>query len=173
MNDTKERVVLVDENDQQIGTEDKLAAHQKGMLHRAFSIFVFSRTGDLLLQQRAKGKYHSELLWTNTCCSHPRPEEDILAAAHRRLQEEMGFDCELREKFLFTYKAVLDHGITEYEIDHVFFGTYDGEVKSDPSEAADWKWISLDELARELDDNSAAYTAWLKNCFHKVQAYAQ
>jgi len=125
----KELVVLVDENDNEIGVEEKINAHRKGLLHRAFSIFVFNSKNELLLQKRAADKYHSGGLWSNTCCSHPRPGENLKDAAHRRLQEEMGFDCSLREVFSFLYKKSFDNGLTEHELDHVFFGKFDGIPK--------------------------------------------
>src|SRR3989344_7340032 len=120
----KDYIILVDENDNQIGIEEKIKAHLDGKLHRAFSIFVFNNKGELLIQQRALDKYHSAGLWTNTCCSHPKPEEQIIEAGHRRLKEEMEFDCELNEAFSFKYKAVFDNGLTENEYDHVLIGYY-------------------------------------------------
>ena len=165
-----EHIILVDENDNEVGTEEKLAAHQRGALHRCFSIFVFNAKNELLLQQRAFNKYHSGGLWSNTCCSHQRPNEETLSAAHRRLQEEMGFDCGfLKEKFCFLYKAALDHGITEHEFDHALFGRYEGPVAVNPEEGADYKWISLPVLENELKSNPEKYTEWLKVCFSKMK----
>ncbi|MEK7619489.1 MAG: isopentenyl-diphosphate Delta-isomerase, partial [Patescibacteria group bacterium] len=129
----QENCILVDETDHEIGTEEKMATHERGLLHRAFSVFVFNASGELLLQQRAFEKYHSAGLWTNTCCSHPRPGEETLAAAYRRLQEEMGFDCPLNEMFTFRYLAPFPNGLTENEVDHVFFGMYDGPVNPNPA----------------------------------------
>src|SRR5690349_17076045 len=125
----EEYLILVDEQDHEIGTEEKLKTHRDAKLHRAFSIFIFNKKGQLLLQRRALSKYHSGGLWTNTCCGHPRPGENIDKAAHRRLQEEMGFDCNMKDVFRFTYKAPLDHGLTEHEVDHVFIGTCDAQPK--------------------------------------------
>ncbi len=137
----EELVVLVDENDKPVGTEEKLKAHQDGKLHRAFSVFIFNSQKQLLLQRRALSKYHSAGLWTNTCCSHPRPEESVLASAHRRLQEEMGFDCELKEIFNFKYKADFDNGLVEHEFDHVIIGYHDQNPISNPNEVDSYKWI--------------------------------
>ena len=164
-----EKIILVDKNDNEIGFEEKLTAHQNGgKLHRAFSIFVFNKKEELLLQKRAKEKYHSALLWTNTCCSHPRTGEVLLAAAHRRLKEEMGFDCDLSEKFSFIYKINFENGLSENEFDHVFFGKFDGEPKSNPEEVADWKWVSIKELKQDIKENPGEYTYWLKICLDKV-----
>ena len=157
-----EFVVLVDKSGAPIGLEEKMAAHEKGLLHLAFSIFVFNKNGELLLQRRAAKKYHSGGLWTNTCCSHPRKGEDVAQAAHRRLAEEMGFDCALREAYVFTYKAKLDHGLTEHEFDHVFFGNYDGSIKPNPKEVDGYRWISLGELEKEVAVQPQKFTAWFK-----------
>ena len=163
---------MVDEKDKEVGVEEKLKAHQNGgKLHRAFSIFVFNSKGEILLQKRAKEKYHSALLWTNTCCSHPRPDEDIEAAARRRLKEEMGFDCDLEEKFSFIYKIDFENGLSENEFDHVFFGKFDGEPKPDSKEVADWKWVSVEELKQDIKENSEKYTFWLKDSFNSVLKY--
>ncbi|ELS33745.1 MULTISPECIES: isopentenyl-diphosphate Delta-isomerase [Pseudanabaena] len=160
----EEKVVLVDINDRQIGVAEKLQAHRDGLLHRAFSVFVLNSQGQLLLQKRAQHKYHSGGLWTNTCCSHPRHEETTVLAAHRRLQEEMGFDCELREIFSFVYHAQLDNDLTEHEFDHVFVGYSDREPILNPEEAEDWKWIDLKILQADLLKNPQAYTYWLRDC---------
>ncbi len=158
-----ENVILVDDNDNQIGVEEKIAAHQNGgKRHRAFSILIFNDKNELMLQQRALSKYHCGGLWTNTCCSHPRPGEETEAAAHRRLQEEMGFDCELREKFSFNYTAPLDHDLTENEHDHVFVGNYNLEPKINKEEAESWKWISMIELNKDVLENPDKYTFWFK-----------
>ncbi len=162
-----EMLILVDENDRQIGTEEKIKAHEEGKLHRAFSIFIFNSKGEMLLQKRAKTKYHSGGLWTNTCCSHPRDGERIEEAVHRRLKEEMGFDCELEEKFHFIYKVKLDHGLTEHEFDHVFVGKYDGEVKPNPEEADDFKWINMETLKKDLEEHPENYTEWFKIAIQK------
>ncbi|HEY6162586.1 MAG TPA: isopentenyl-diphosphate Delta-isomerase [Bacteroidia bacterium] len=165
-----EEVILVNENDESLGTCEKLEAHQKALLHRAFSVFVFNSKGELLLQKRALEKYHSGGLWTNTCCGHPRPGEDIRRAAERRLKEEMGFACELKGKFQFTYKARLNNELSEHELDHVFFGSYESDPHPDPCEASGWKWISLGGLEKELHDHPESFTAWLKICFDRVKA---
>jgi isopentenyl-diphosphate delta-isomerase len=163
-NQLEEQVILVDTSDQQIGTAEKLQAHLLGQLHRAFSIFILNSQGQLLLQKRAKHKYHSGGLWTNTCCSHPRPEETLLDAAHRRLQEEMGMTCELQELFSFIYFAKLDRGLTEHEFDHVFVGYSDRPPILNPEEAEDWQWIDLQQLQSDIDNNPEAYTYWLRDC---------
>src|SRR4030042_2763439 len=126
-----EKIILVDENDREIGTEEKLKTHEQGKLHRAFSIFVFNSKGELLLQRRAKGKYHSGGLWTNTCCSHPREGEKLEEAVHRRLKQEMGLDCPLKEAFSFIYKVRFENGLFEHELDHVFIGRVDGKPVPD------------------------------------------
>lgn len=163
-----EQVILVDEADNQIGVEEKLKAHRDGKLHRAFSIFVFNSEGKLLLQQRALSKYHCGGLWANTCCSHPRPGEGTEIAAHRRLREEMGFDCPLKELFSFTYKAKFDNGLTEHEFDHVLIGKFDGTPKANPEEVESWKWVDIDELRNGIRQNPDKYVYWLKASFEKV-----
>jgi isopentenyl-diphosphate delta-isomerase len=163
-----EYVILVDENDHVIGREEKLKAHELGLLHRAFSIFVFNKNNELLLQRRALSKYHSAGLWSNTCCSHPRPSEDIMEAAHRKLEQEMGFDCELKELFHFTYTAKLEAGLTENEFDHVLVGHYDADPKINPDEADDFKWASIEWIREDIIKNQDAYTAWFLICFEKT-----
>jgi isopentenyl-diphosphate delta-isomerase len=137
----EEFVVLVDEDNNELGLMEKQQAHISGLLHRAFSVFIFNSKGELLLQQRAEDKYHSPMKWTNTCCSHPRENETFLEGAKRRLEEEMGFQCELSEKFHFIYKAKLDNELFEHELDYVFTGTYDGEIQINTDEVNDYKWI--------------------------------
>ncbi|MFQ5541525.1 MAG: isopentenyl-diphosphate Delta-isomerase [Candidatus Binatia bacterium] len=163
----KEKVILVDEDGHEIGSMEKIKAHREGRLHRAFSIYVFNSEGKLLLQKRAKKKYHSGGLWTNTCCSHPRPQESIEKAAQRRLQEEMGFDCDLRESFSFTYKVKLDNDLFEHEHDHVFIGEFDGEPVPNPEEVEDWKWIGLEELQKDVRERPDRYTYWLRICINR------
>ena len=165
-----EYVVLVDGQDKETGTMEKLQAHVEGLLHRAISVFIFNTKGELLLQQRAMDKYHSAGLWTNACCSHPRPGEDPMAAAHRRLMEEMGMDCELTEIFSFTYKAHLDHNLTEYEFDHVFKGTTDELPQHNTDEVAGWKYISPEELTKDISKRPEAYTEWFKICIKEHMA---
>lgn len=164
INQLEEKVILVDQSDRQIGVAEKLQAHYEGLLHRAFSIFVINEQGQLLLQKRAKHKYHSGGLWTNTCCSHPRPDEPTLLAAHRRLQEEMGFDCELQEIFSFVYRADLDNNLIEHEFDRVFVGYSDRQPILNPEEAEDWKWIDLKVLQADIQKNPKSYTYWLRDC---------
>lgn len=165
----KEFVITVDENDVPTGQSEKLEAHQKALLHRAFSVFIFNEKGEILLQQRAFSKYHSGGLWTNTCCGHPRPGENTLDAAKRRLQEEMGFVCELDHQFTFTYRAMLDNDLTEYEIDHVYFGQFDSTLNPDKNEVNAYKWISIEELASQLNEHPENFTAWFSICFPRIQ----
>lgn len=158
----RNQVILVDEHDKEIGLEEKLSAHKQGTLHRAISVFVFNSKGETMLQQRADTKYHSAGLWSNTCCSHPFEGESVLESAHRRLKEEMGFDCGLEEVFSFIYKVDVGHGLTENEFDHVLFGVYDGKPNVNSIEAKEWKWSRLDALKREAKKNPNNYTPWLR-----------
>ena len=160
--------MLVDRMGREIGTEEKLKAHREGKLHRAFSIFIFNRLGELLLQKRSEAKYHSGGLWTNTCCSHPRLGESHYCAARRRLNEEMGFDCELTELFSFIYYADLDNNLFEHELDFVFVGRYDGQPVPNPDEVEDWKWMDIEELKREVGKNPEHYTYWFKLILNRV-----
>jgi len=162
------KVILVDKKDKEIGTEFKLKAHKEGKLHRAFSIFVFNSQKELLLQKRSSKKYHSGGLWTNTCCSHPKPKETVMSAAHRRLKEEMAFDCDLQEVFSFIYKAKLDNELTEHEFDHTLIGTFNGNPIINTKEAEDFKWVSLDFLETDIQENPNKYTYWFKKCYKKV-----
>ena len=166
----EERVVLVDAGDREIGTEEKMEAHRRGLLHRAISVFVFRPDGSLLLQRRAWEKYHSGGLWTNTCCTHPRPGESVAAAARRRLREEMGFECELREVFDFTYRAELDGELIEHELDHVFFGVWDGTPAPNPDEVAEWRWDPPSRFPGAFRDEPQAYTAWFPIAWNEVLA---
>lgn len=167
----EEQVVLVDQNDNQIGLMGKMEAHEKGLLHRAFSIFVFNSNGELLIQQRALTKYHSAGEWANTCCSHQRDGESTLDAAHRRLQEEMGFDVELNEVFSFTYKKEFGNGLTEHEFDHVIFGQYDDAPVMNPEEVADWKYISIEDLKKDIELQPEQYTIWLQIALKEVETH--
>jgi isopentenyl-diphosphate delta-isomerase len=164
-------VILVDENDNPVGEREKLEAHEKGLRHRCFSIFIFNDAGELMLQQREKGKYHCGGMWTNTTCSHPEPGEDTLAAAHRRLQEEMGFDCDMHEIFVFEYRTDFDNGLTEHEVDHVMYGIYNKEPAPNPEECGDWKWIKPEELLADIDKDPNIYTSWFKIALPRVLEY--
>jgi isopentenyl-diphosphate delta-isomerase len=166
----EERVILVDEYDNEIGTEEKMKAHKTGKLHRAFSIFVFNPEGEMLLHRRAKTKYHSGGLWTNTCCSHPREGEQLQEAVHRRLKEEMGFDCELEEIFHFIYNAEVGD-LTEHELDHVFVGVYHGEVNPSPEEVEEYAWIPMQKVREGVRNNPEKYTEWFKIALTKVAAF--
>ncbi|MDP5229338.1 MAG: isopentenyl-diphosphate Delta-isomerase [Cellulophaga sp.] len=163
----EERVILVNELDEQIGTMAKMEAHEKAILHRAFSVFVMNDKGETMLQQRAAHKYHSPLLWTNTCCSHQRVGETNIQAGKRRLQEEMGFETELKELFSFIYKAPFDNGLTEHELDHVMIGYGDFVPKINPEEVADWKWMKPEAVKNDISENPHNYTAWFKIIFDK------
>lgn len=160
-------VVLVDALDNPIGTMEKLEAHRKGLLHRAFSVFVFNSKEELLIQQRAFGKYHSEGLWTNTCCSHPGPGETVVDAAHRRLQEEMGFDCPMEKTFYFIYEATLDNDLTEHELDHIVIGFSNEIPVLNKEEAIDYKWMNLEEIKADIALYPENYTAWFKIIFNE------
>ncbi|MGV0994509.1 isopentenyl-diphosphate Delta-isomerase [Empedobacter falsenii] len=169
----EEFVVLVDQDDQKLGLMEKQQAHVAGLLHRAFSVFVFNSKGELMIQQRAASKYHSPTLWTNTCCSHPRDNETYKQAAHRRLEEEMGFDCELEYKFNFIYKAHLENDLIEHELDHVFIGTFDNEPKLNPDEVMAYRWVELDDLKKDMEKNPQNYTAWFKIIFEHYVSYIE
>jgi len=164
-----EQVILVDKHDNETGVAEKMQAHREGLMHRAFSVFLFNNSGELLLQQRAFHKYHSGGLWTNTCCSHPRPNEETLEAAYRRLQEEMGIaDCELTKAFDFIYFAELDDDLKENEFDHVFIGKWNGIPVVNADEVADYKWIAPSTLLADVEVNPKAYTFWFKEVIERV-----
>lgn len=163
-----EHVILVDELDQDLGTMEKMEAHEKALLHRAFSVFIVNDKGEMLLQQRAWDKYHCGGLWTNACCSHPRPGEETPAAAQRRLQEELGFVTPLQKIFDFVYQAPFPNGLTEHEFDHVFWGTYNGPLAPAPAEVAQTRWVALSDIAAELQAAPATYTPWFHLAFERV-----
>jgi isopentenyl-diphosphate Delta-isomerase len=166
-------VVLVNELDEPVGSMEKMAAHKQGKLHRAFSVFIFNTKGEMLLQQRAPGKYHSGGLWTNACCSHPLPGEEIATAALRRLHEEMGFQTKLEKIFHFTYKAAFLNGLTEHEYDHVFAGFYDGDIHPDKEEVNDYVFKSFEEIRTALGEHPDHFTAWFHLAFPMVQKWKQ
>jgi isopentenyl-diphosphate delta-isomerase len=166
-----EHVILVNERDEPLGLMEKMEAHQKGLLHRAFSVFVFNDDGEMMLQRRALSKYHSGGLWTNTCCSHPREGETIENAAVRRLQEEMGFTCDVEKVFDFVYYKVLDKGLIEHEFDHVLFGKFSGKPHINPDEVAEWKWAHPIEVSADMHHHPEKYTEWFKIIFKEYAAY--
>ena len=157
-----EEVILVNENDERIGTMEKMLAHEKSRLHRAFSIFIFNENGDMLIHQRAKEKYHSGGLWTNACCSHPRPGESTHEAAMRRLDEELRIQCSIKEVYSFIYNAELDHGLTEHEFDHVYFGQFSADLNPNAEEVMNWKYIPISVLKQEIITSPQLYTEWFK-----------
>jgi isopentenyl-diphosphate delta-isomerase len=163
-----QQVVLVDEQDQEIGVMEKMEAHEKALLHRAFSVFIFNAKGEMLLQQRSRKKYHSGGLWTNACCSHPGPGERVVEAAGKRLREEMGFTTPLHKAFDFVYKTSFDNGLTEYEYDHVLTGTYDGEIHPDPEEVEDFCFLSMEDLQSSIKTDPDRYTEWFKIAVAKL-----
>jgi isopentenyl-diphosphate delta-isomerase len=161
----EENVILVDVLDNQLGLMPKMEAHEKAVLHRAFSVFIFNDEGELMLQQRAAHKYHSPLLWTNTCCSHQRDGESNIEAGKRRLIEEMGFKTNLKEIFSFVYKAPFDNGLTEHELDHVMIGNFNGTPKINPDEVASYKWMTMEAVKKDIELQPKLYTAWFKIIF--------
>jgi len=168
-----EEVILVNEKDEVIGRMEKMDAHKTGVLHRAFSIFIFNDRQEMLLQQRSLNKYHSGGLWTNACCSHPRPGENTLQAAQRRLKEEMGFDTILREVFDFTYRATFDNGLTEWEFDHVFVGYYDGVLHPNKEEVESYTFYSMDTIQEMLTKQPEVFTVWFQIAFSKILSWWQ
>ena len=163
-----EQVILVDEKDNELGLMEKMEAHRKGLLHRAFSVFLFNSRGEMLLQKRAASKYHSGGLWTNACCSHPRKNETATEAAVRRLKEELGVEAQISHAFEFTYKAELDNDLQEHEFDHVFIGIYDGDIHLNKEEADDYKYIDVFDLIGDVQENPDRYTIWFKIALPKV-----
>jgi len=161
-------VILVNTNDEEIGSMEKMDAHRQALLHRAFSVFVFNTDRQLLIHRRAFDKYHSAGLWTNTCCSHPRPGEATIEAAYRRLQEEMGFTCPLEKSFEFIYKTELEDGLYEHEFDHVFTGEFSGVPDINPDEVSEWKYISLDELEMDVNAHPEKYSVWFRIALPRI-----
>jgi len=166
-------VILVDEHDVPTGTMEKMEVHQKALLHRAFSVFIFNEKGEMLLHKRANKKYHSGGLWTNACCSHPKPGEETATAASIRLQEEMGFNTPITKAFDFVYKAPFDNGLTEHEFDHVFIGTYDGDIVPNPEEVSDYCFKTVEEIRSSIQSHPQKYTEWFKIAFPKMEAYLE
>jgi isopentenyl-diphosphate delta-isomerase len=168
-----EQIILVNEQDEAIGVMEKMEAHEKALLHRAFSVFIFNKDGLMLLQQRALTKYHSPGLWTNACCSHPRPGEDVKNAALRRLNEELGFSVNVEKAFDFTYRAVFDNGLTEHEFDHVFVGVYDGAIQPAPEEVSAVIYKSMNAIADDIVSVPQDYTEWFKIAFPLLKAWME
>ena len=160
-------VILVNEQDAEIGSMPKLEAHQKAALHRAFSVLIYNAENEMLIHQRSMGKYHSEGLWTNACCSHPKPGETVIEAAHRRLEEEMNFDCPLKEEFHFIYKTPLENDLFEHEFDHVLSGVYEGEFTPNPEEVMDYRWVNVSDLKAEIAARPESFTFWFKTIMEK------
>ena len=169
----RHEVILVSAQDEEIGVMEKMEAHQKGLLHRAFSVFIFDKSGRMLLQQRAAQKYHGGLLWTNACCSHPFPGEGIEDAAERRLQEELGFTTSLQKAFCFTYKAEVENNLIEHEFDHVFVGEYEGEMKLNEDEVAAVAYHGMEEVKKLLEDRPAFFTTWFRIAFPQIECWWQ
>ena len=167
----KDYVIVVNKNDKEIGIMEKMEAHRQGQLHRAFSIFIFNAKKEMLLQKRAIKKYHSGGLWTNTCCSHPRPGEDMDVAANRRLMEEMNFSCHLKKTFSFIYKKEVDNYLIEHELDHVYIGTFNGEPSPNKLEVLEWKFAEIDWIKKDIKLHPENYTEWFKISLGKVIAY--
>jgi isopentenyl-diphosphate delta-isomerase len=169
----EENVILVNENDEPIGLMPKMEAHEKAVLHRAFSVFVLNDKNEIMLQQRAHHKYHSPLLWTNTCCSHQREGETNIQAGSRRLFEEMGFQTDLKELFHFIYKAPFDNGLTEHELDHVMIGYYNDAPSINPEEVEDWKWMPIEAVKSDIQNNPDLYTIWFKIIFDQFYHFLE
>ena len=169
----EENVILVNEKDEPIGLMPKMEAHEKAVLHRAFSVFVLNNKNEIMLQQRAHHKYHSPLLWTNTCCSHQREGETNIQAGSRRLFEEMGFQTDLKELFHFIYKAPFDNGLTEHELDHVMIGYYNDAPSINPEEVEDWKWMPIEAVKSDIQNNPDLYTIWFKIIFDQFYHFLE
>ena len=170
---TEENVILVNKNDEQIGLMPKMEAHEKALLHRAFSVFILNDKNEIMLQQRASQKYHSPLLWTNTCCSHQRQGESNLEAGNRRLFEEMGFKTDLKELFHFIYKAPFDNGLTEHELDHVMIGYFNENPVINPEEVENWKWMKIEDVKIDIENHPEIYTVWFKIIFEEFYHFLE
>jgi isopentenyl-diphosphate delta-isomerase len=166
-----EQVILVDEQDRQVGIGEKISTHRQGLLHRAFSLWVINSKGSILLQQRALSKYHCGGIWANACCGHPRPGEELMSAMHRRLQEEMGFDCDFEEKISFIYKVDFENGLNEHEFLHVSLGVWDGTPKPNPDEVMNHKWLSVKDLEDEISRQPEKYAYWFRIAFEKLRPF--
>ncbi|HKL03016.1 MAG TPA: isopentenyl-diphosphate Delta-isomerase [Cryomorphaceae bacterium] len=164
-------VILVDSNDKRVGVMEKMEAHQKGLLHRAFSVFLFNDNNEMLIHQRASKKYHCGGLWTNACCSHPQDGENIDQTIQRKLMQEMGITCPVEKAFNFVYRSELDNGLTEYEFDHVYTGKFSGIPKPNPEEVSDWKYVSLLNIENELANNPGNFTPWFQLLFSPLAAH--
>lgn len=167
----EQEVILVNEKDEAIGTMKKMEAHEKGVLHRAFSVFIFDKKGRMLLQQRASEKYHGANLWTNACCSHPFPGEKVDAAAQRRIQEELGFSTVLQEIFSFTYKADVENCLIEHEYDHVFAGEYGGVIEPNPGEVSQIAYVEMNDIKKQIENDPLRFTSWFKIAFPRIEAW--
>jgi len=168
---TEQEVILVNENDEPVGTMKKMEAHEKGLLHRAFSVFIFDKKGKMLLQQRAAEKYHGAHLWTNACCSHPLPGEEVANAAHRRLKEELGFVTDLQEIFSFTYRANVENNLIEHEFDHVFAGEYEGKIEFNRREVSKFFYQDMEELKKQIETEPGKFTSWFKIAFPRIETW--
>lgn len=169
----EQQVILVNENDEPIGVMGKMEVHQKGLLHRAFSVFIFDSRGKMLLQQRSGEKYHGAYLWTNACCSHPFPGENVVDAASRRLREELGCETALQEIFCFTYRAAVENGLCEHEFDHVLAGQYEGALRPDPREVAGYAYRTMEQIRLDIHDHPENFTSWFKIAFPKIEKWWQ
>jgi len=168
---TEQEVILVNENDEPVGTMKKMEAHEKGLLHRAFSVFIFDKKGKMLLQQRAAEKYHGAHLWTNACCSHPLPGEEVANAAHRRLKEVLGFVTDLQEIFSFTYRANVENNLIEHEFDHVFAGEYEGKIEFNRREVSKFFYQDMEELKKQIETEPGKFTSWFKIAFPRIETW--
>ncbi|MFL5787322.1 MAG: isopentenyl-diphosphate Delta-isomerase [Flavisolibacter sp.] len=166
-----QQIILVNENDEFVGVMEKMEVHRKGLLHRAFSVFIFDKEGKMLLQKRSLEKYHSAGLWTNACCSHPKPGESVEDASQRRLFEELGISTTLQKIFVFTYKSKVENDMIEHEFDHVFAGEYDGNIQWNPEEVAECRLIDLNTIKSELENSPELYTAWFRIAFPEIEKW--